>query len=1244
MARSRNLGSIFAFLELRTEKWEKQMADVQKNFRKFGRQAKSIGSDLTRNVTLPLAAIGGASVKAFADFDSSMTQSLAIMGNVSDAMQNKMAGAARKMALESTFAADEVAKGYFFLASAGLDAEQSIAALPQVTRFAQAGMFDLAMATDLATDAQSALGLTVKDPAQNLQNLTRITDVLAKANTAANATIQQFSESLTNQAGAGLRLVNKDIEEGVAVLAAYADQGVKGAAAGTALSIVMRDLQTKALGNKEAFEQAGVAVFDSNGKFRNMADVISDLENKLDGMSDAQKKATLLQLGFSDKSVAFIQQLIGMSDKIRNYEKELRKAGGTTKEIADKQLESFSSKLKLLSNNLNEVGIIIGGKLAPFLESLAGKVAGVAEWFGKLDPKTQEAIIAFGAIAATVGPLVFTFGALATVLGGAVLLKVGAVTAAVGAAAAAWVAWGEDIKEWYSSTIEALDGVLDKLGNFGKNTVLNSLNLFQPGLGNSFVYATGKVKDFNAEIAKSRARTDAMLKDALAPLGELERQLDKQAQGEQLKVWKQNIDKVVESMGGMDKAKEKVKTLGESIKEAASKALGLAVQAKKTEKETNNLSNSLGGNDSKALAKATDKAADAFESLQGRVRDAGREFEKQQLRDKIDEALTGGTTDALNAALSDYRNKLIQIAQETFVEQGGALTEAAKANIDKLTEYEWQKTKTEIIDRKREEDIQSTRESVDFWRGMMEDAITDTRFDWEEQFKKAGVGIASDFLGSFGGITDVIRGKFENIGKDISAVFTKALEGGFSSFGEGLEAAGAAGFPAAVAASVFKAFDAVKNISQGEKGGLNSFWQTALALPTGGLSFLSEDIGSIFGGGGDAQTDARRAIEGFLDNAFSEDIIFGARDRFEGPWVESFHKIAGDGVGAFSALGLAITQMTGQSAELGPQIGFLIAEHVGGSLDDARVKVQELGLDFESMAALIDQAAEQGAITWHEAEVQMQNLNKVTGEGLVAVGDLEGAYGRLLTTGGRGIPALNSLKNLAIESLEIGANTIEEFQKAATQLGISQEEVDRLATVLEGRGVNSMEDLKGASNRLLGSIIADLESSGIEWKDQVDKIDDVQTAIDNLDTKISGLDQTIDLKVRINYETVNSPPSVGGDIIESRLGNIFNNGIEKFANGGVVNSDTMFGFGNGRLGLMGEAGPEAILPLQRNARNQLGVNAMGAGGVNLNYTINATNATPGVVDLIAEAVKEGSRSTVKQVFQIMNDRQSRGAM
>tara|TARA_X000001388_G_C2233651_1_gene124279 strand:- start:138 stop:2546 length:2409 start_codon:yes stop_codon:yes gene_type:complete len=310
-----------------------------------------------------------AAFKEFVAFDDAMTQSLAIMKTTVE-QQEAMSNAAREVATQFRVSNKDAADSFFFLASAGLDAEQSVAALPQVTKFAQAGMFDMATATDLATDAQSALGLTVKDAEANLTNLTRVTDVLVKANQLANASVQQFSEALTTKSGAALKVVNKDIEEGVAVLAAFADRGVKGAEAGEKLNQVLRDIPRATAKNSEEFKKLGLEMFDSEGNMKNVADVVEQLDAVLGPMSDEMKAATLDQLGLNRGVADAIKILSGSTEQIREYEAALRSSGGATDEVAENQMGSLAAKIDIMKSNFAELGLVIMEKFAPTIEKV----------------------------------------------------------------------------------------------------------------------------------------------------------------------------------------------------------------------------------------------------------------------------------------------------------------------------------------------------------------------------------------------------------------------------------------------------------------------------------------------------------------------------------------------------------------------------------------------------------------------------------------------------------------------------------------------------------------------------------------------------------------------------------------------------------------------------------------------------------------------------------------------------------
>ena len=118
--------------------------------------------------------------------------------------------------------------------------------------------------------------------------------------------------------------------------------------------------------------------------------------------------------------------------------------------------------------------------------------------------------------------------------------------------------------------------------------------------------------------------------------------------------------------------------------------------------------------------------------------------------------------------------------------------------------------------------------------------------------------------------------------------------------------------------------------------------------------------------------------------------------------------------------------------------------------------------------------------------------------------------------------------------------------------------------------------------------------------------------------------------------------SLAGGLVSSLLGGLsgllpFAKGgvpghVVPFASGGVVSSPSYFPVGR-NVGVMGEAGPEAILPLQRSADGRLGV-ATNGGGSSVNVVFNVTTPDASsfrkseaqVTGLLARAVSRGTRT------------------
>ena len=407
-----DVGSLVVTLSVQANQFINEMKNAERQMEESANKIVSLGKSITKALTLPFVAIGAYSTKAFGDFDQAMTESLSILGDVSDEMRVRMEDTARTISMSTMTSADELARSYYYLASAGMSAEQSLASLDVVNNFAIAGTFSMTQATDLLSDALNALGMASQDAEKHKENLIRLSDVLVKTNNVANGSVQDFSEALTNMAAAALRTLNKDVEEGAAALAVFADQGTKGVKAGMALNIVLRDVQEAFKRQKQNWLDMGISIYDAQEKMKPLADIIELLENKFQGLSDAQKPVTSAMLGFQSKSFGYIQTLMGHSQKMREYEAALRGASGETKQLTDRVLKSFNAQMLILGNNIKDVARRIGEFFAPMILKVNHMIReSVAAW-NSLNTEVQSTIIAVSTIAASIGPAIMAFGLL----------------------------------------------------------------------------------------------------------------------------------------------------------------------------------------------------------------------------------------------------------------------------------------------------------------------------------------------------------------------------------------------------------------------------------------------------------------------------------------------------------------------------------------------------------------------------------------------------------------------------------------------------------------------------------------------------------------------------------------------------------------------------------------------------------------------------------------------------------------
>jgi len=295
---------------------EKTLDSSSKNMLKMGAK---IGL-----LTAPLALFAKRGVQSFVEFDGAMTKSTAIMGDLSDTMVGKLREQALMLSNELPISAKGMAESYYYLASAGMNATESMQALPIVAKFATAGNVDMALATELLASSQTALGLRVDDTAKSMENLLWISDLFARGNQLSMTSMQQLGEAMQRDAGATIKMFGLDLVDSTVALMAFADAGVRGAMGGNTFGRMVRLLSASAVKNKEAFEDMNIHVFGDDKKIRSFVDIYKDFEVAFAGMAPEIKIAKLELLGFSTLASKSILPLIGMSDAMaKNKEKML---------------------------------------------------------------------------------------------------------------------------------------------------------------------------------------------------------------------------------------------------------------------------------------------------------------------------------------------------------------------------------------------------------------------------------------------------------------------------------------------------------------------------------------------------------------------------------------------------------------------------------------------------------------------------------------------------------------------------------------------------------------------------------------------------------------------------------------------------------------------------------------------------------------------------------------------------------
>lgn len=229
-------------------------------------------------ITTGMVTAGKAAVDTGMDFESAMSDLAGTAGiNKSSEAYAQYAEAARNVGATTNKTATEAAQALKYMSLAGWDTQESISALDDMVKLSSASGEDLAKTSDLVTDSMGALGLTMTDYGGYM-------DMVARADSAANYSSSQFMETMIGAGGAA-RVLGVNLNELGTAAGILANNGTKGAEAGTALNSMFARMSGNAKA-KETMADLGIQLYDTEGKFLGLENVLGQVNTALDGFGD----------------------------------------------------------------------------------------------------------------------------------------------------------------------------------------------------------------------------------------------------------------------------------------------------------------------------------------------------------------------------------------------------------------------------------------------------------------------------------------------------------------------------------------------------------------------------------------------------------------------------------------------------------------------------------------------------------------------------------------------------------------------------------------------------------------------------------------------------------------------------------------------------------------------------------------------------------------------------------------------
>lgn len=264
---------------------------------------------------------------------------------------------AKKLGAETMFTATQSAEALNYMALAGYDAQTSAEMLPKVLNLAAAGAMDLGAASDMVTDSQTALGLSLEDTSIMI-------DQMAKTASSSNTSVSQLGDAIL-AIGATSRQLKGGFTELNTALGVLADNGIKASEGGNTLRRLLTRLTAPTGEAAETMEGLGFSAYDVQGNLKALPDIFMELNQAMAGFTEEQRNVAITDI-FGQYALAGANALLNTSaDRWETLTSKIQDSAGAAQEMADIQLDTLPGQITILQSAFSGLRTELYEKVAP---------------------------------------------------------------------------------------------------------------------------------------------------------------------------------------------------------------------------------------------------------------------------------------------------------------------------------------------------------------------------------------------------------------------------------------------------------------------------------------------------------------------------------------------------------------------------------------------------------------------------------------------------------------------------------------------------------------------------------------------------------------------------------------------------------------------------------------------------------------------------------------------------------------